>query len=136
MSHDSRPAASAKCRGRLELVGGAPGRPHSQGWKLSVPPQAGMWVQVEMPTSVPPDRDPVHVIASGGGRAGAPSLWTAPRGYRVQVSADGNTWSAPVAEGRSRRQPPRITFAPVRAKFVRITPTAPCPTQLNGRCGC
>ena len=37
--------------------------------------------------------------SSIGGRGGAPPQWTFPRGYQVQVSADGTTWSAPVAEG-------------------------------------
>ena len=41
--------------------------------------------------------------AVAGGRGGAPSVWTAPRGYQVQVSADGQTWSAPVAEGQGDR---------------------------------
>jgi hypothetical protein len=61
--------------------------------------------------------------AVGGGRAGAPPVWTFPRGYQVQVSADGNTWSAPVAEGQGAPGTTVITFAPVSAKFVRIIQT-------------
>ena len=41
--------------------------------------------------------------AIGGGRAGPPPAATYPRGYQVEVSADGATWSAPVAEGRGNR---------------------------------
>ena len=62
--------------------------------------------------------------SSIGGRAGAPAVWTFPRGYQVQVSADGTTWSAPVAEGQGTPGITVITFAPVSAKFVRITQTA------------
>jgi hypothetical protein len=46
-----------------------------------------------------------------------------PRGYQVQVSMDGTTWSAPVAQGRGSRST-IASFAPVEAKFVRITQTS------------
>ena len=46
-----------------------------------------------------------------------------PRRYKVEVSSDGATWSAPVAEGEGTGQSTVIAFAPVRAKFVRITQT-------------
>jgi beta-glucosidase len=47
-----------------------------------------------------------------------------PRGYQVQVSMDGTTWSPPVAEGKGTGRSTVISFAPVQAKFVRITQTA------------
>jgi mono/diheme cytochrome c family protein len=47
-----------------------------------------------------------------------------PRRYKVEVSMDGTNWSAPVAEGEGAGQLTVITFAPVRAKYVRITQTA------------
>jgi hypothetical protein len=37
---------------------------------------------------------------------------------------DGTTWSAPVATGEGTGQTTVIAFAPVQAKFVRITQTA------------
>ncbi len=46
-----------------------------------------------------------------------------PRGYRVQVSTDGSRWSAPVAEGKGAGARTAISFAPVEAKFIRITET-------------
>ena len=46
-----------------------------------------------------------------------------PRGYRVQVSMDGNKWSAPVAEGKGSSARTEISFTPVSAKFIRITQT-------------
>jgi hypothetical protein len=41
----------------------------------------------------------------------------------VQVSADGATWSAPVAQGPGATPTTLIAFKPVAAKFVRITQT-------------
>jgi len=50
----------------------------------------------------------------------------APHGYKVDVSMDGVKWSAkPVAEGKGVAARTSIPFAPVRAKFVRITQTDP-----------
>ena len=46
-----------------------------------------------------------------------------PRGYRVEVSMDGDSWS-PVKEGAGSGVSTVIGFAPVRARFVRITQTA------------
>jgi glucose/arabinose dehydrogenase/cytochrome c5 len=65
--------------------------------------------------------------ATGGGIAGFLASLSAragyPRAYKVQVSLDGTTWSPPVAEGHGAPTT-IIAFAPVRAKFVRITQTA------------
>ena len=47
-----------------------------------------------------------------------------PRGYSLTVSLDGKTWSAPVAQGQGNGAATTIAFAPVNAKFVRITQTA------------
>jgi hypothetical protein len=47
-----------------------------------------------------------------------------PRGYTVTVSTNGTTWSSPVASGAGAGQTTVISFAPVQAKFVRITQTA------------
>ncbi len=47
-----------------------------------------------------------------------------PRGYTVTVSTNGSTWSAPIAKGEGAGQTTVISFAPVQAKFVRITQTA------------
>jgi len=86
---------------------------------------------------------PVRTAVGGagrgrGGRAGAPGAPAAdappapppappksgyPRGYRVEVSSDGTTWKT-VAEGKGAGSATRIAFAPVKAKFVKITQTA------------
>ena len=41
----------------------------------------------------------------------------------MQVSADGSSWSTPVATGKGEGVRTTVTFAPTRAKFVRITQT-------------
>ena len=46
-----------------------------------------------------------------------------PRGYSVQASTDGTTWSKPVAEGKGEGAHTTIAFAPTRARFIRITQT-------------
>ena len=54
------------------------------------------------------------------GPVGAPGV---PLAYQVQVSMDGTTWGSPIAEGKGSGDTADIAFAPVRAKFVRITQT-------------
>ena len=41
----------------------------------------------------------------------------------MQVSIDGTAWSKPVAEGKGGGPRTSISFAPVRANFVRLTQT-------------
>jgi mono/diheme cytochrome c family protein/glucose/arabinose dehydrogenase len=92
-------------------------------WSTGAPQQAGMWFQIEMPdtfnlTEVQFDS---QMIPGAKGEAPTP---TAPRGYRVEVSDDGKTWSQPVTEGRGTGRTTTITFPAVRTRFVRITETA------------
>jgi hypothetical protein len=112
-----------------------------QPWTSGVAQQAGMWFQVELPeparlteivfesVALAEGAGPTVLGApprSGGGRGAAtgPVEIGAPRAYQVQVSMDGTTWSAPVAQGRGAGAETAITFAPVEARFVRITQTA------------
>ena len=62
--------------------------------------------------------------AGAGGGPPAPPVGTFPRGYRVQLSMDGSTWGAPVAEGQGTGLHTAIAFRPAPAKFIRITQTA------------
>ena len=104
----------------------------TSGWSSGVPQQPGMWFQFELP-------EPVTLAqlqfqfggASGWGRAqgtpapapGSPPV-VIPRAFRVQVSMDGSTWSAPVAEVQATGSGSVIAFSPVNTKYVRITQTA------------
>lgn len=94
------------------------------GWSSIVPQQAGMWFQIELPTPVALTEIQFDSPAQGGGRGGAEAVAMFPRGYRVQVSVDGQTWGASVAEGEGNSVTSMISFPPVRATFVRITQTA------------
>jgi hypothetical protein len=42
----------------------------------------------------------------------------------VELSMDGRAWGKPVAEGQGAGARTDITFAPSRARFIRITETA------------
>jgi mono/diheme cytochrome c family protein len=55
---------------------------------------------------------------------GPPPFGSFPVGYRIQLSMDGQTWSAPVAEGAGSPATIVATFRPTQAKFVRVTQTA------------
>ncbi|MEO6784581.1 MAG: discoidin domain-containing protein, partial [Chthoniobacteraceae bacterium] len=46
-----------------------------------------------------------------------------PRGYKVELSADGTTWGKPVAEGKGSGVITEIAFVSAKAKFIRITQT-------------
>jgi mono/diheme cytochrome c family protein/glucose/arabinose dehydrogenase len=122
-SHDGRPTPQANAEGGYNYIGNAAGALSFLGWTTGVPQQAGMWFQIELPAPV--TMTEIQFTSSTvGGRGGAPAVSTFPRAYQVQVSADGVTWSTPVAEGQGAPGLTTITFAPVSAKFVRITQTA------------
>ena len=116
----------------------AAGASSLRGWSTGAPQAQGMWFTVELPqaatvTEVQFD----SAVASGRGGRGGPAAPAAgrggagggapvvgyPRSYSVQVSTDGTTWSKPVVEGRGGGPRTSIPFAPVRAKFVRLTQT-------------
>jgi len=65
-----------------------------------------------------------RILVAGAGLGGlTAALSLLDRGYDVQVSMDGKTWGAPVAQGQGTGTPTIITFKPVQAKFVRVTQT-------------
>lgn len=100
----------------------------SRGWSTGAPQAAGMHFQIELPAQVMLTEvefdSPIPTTGRLGGRgAGAPAPMF-PRGYKVDVSLDGTKWSPkPIAEGKGNGAHTIVTFAPVAAKFVRITQT-------------
>jgi mono/diheme cytochrome c family protein/glucose/arabinose dehydrogenase len=99
-------------------------------WATALRQEPGMWYQIELPQPTTIAEIIVDASTSGGfggfggrGTGGIPALSMA--GYRLQVSMDGATWSDPIAEGQGNPITPTtvMSFAPVRAKFVRITQT-------------
>ena len=122
-SHDGRPSPQANAEGGYNYLGNAAGALSFLGWTTGVPQQPGMWFQIELPA--PATLTEIQFTSSSiGGRAGAPAAWTFPRGYEVQVSAEGTTWSAPVAKGQGNPGITVIPLAPASVKFLRITQTA------------
>jgi hypothetical protein len=84
-------------------------------WNSGIGQTDGIWFQVELPQA--------RQIA--GIEFESVPQNTFPRTYRVDVSIDGVAWSAPVATGAGAGRATSITFAPVDARFVRITQTTP-----------
>jgi mono/diheme cytochrome c family protein/glucose/arabinose dehydrogenase len=131
----------------------APGALTLRGWSSEEPQSAGMWFQIELPqpmlvnevqfdsaternpgaraargargAAVPAaaGRGPAARGAAGRGGFGGPPVIGYPRGYSVQTSTDGKSWSKPVAQGKGDDAHTSIAFAPTRAKFIRITQT-------------
>ena len=126
-SHDAQPAPGSNAGGGFNFSVNATGALSFLGWTTGVPQEPGMWLQIELPAPVMLTEMQFTSSTIGGGRGGPPPVPTYPRGYRVQVSLDGLTWSAPVAEGEGAPGVTTMTFAPVRAKIVRITQTAAVP---------
>ncbi len=87
------------------------------------------------PAAMPPTGADAAVRGSAGETAGArpagpppmgavaPGLGY-PRGYMLQTSDDGHTWSAPIGQGVGSGVTTVIAFAAVRTRFLRLTQTA------------
>ncbi len=97
-------------------------------WDTGTGQAAGTWFQVELPQAVKVTEFQLDTMATGarGGARGAAPV-AGPSQYQVQVSTDGTTWSAPIAQGYGQAPTTTISFKPVQAKFLRITQTASDP---------
>jgi hypothetical protein len=94
-----------------------------------------MWFQVELPKPEKVTEVQFQSPTPGGrGGAGSTAAVTAsgapvagpggyPRGYKVEVSSDGTSWTT-AAEATGSSPISVVTFEPVSAKFVRLTLTA------------
>ena len=67
-----------------------------EGWTTGAAQEPGMWFQIEL--TEPATVSGLTFNAPSKGRRGDPPQFVYPRGYRVEVSADGHGWST-VAEG-------------------------------------
>jgi hypothetical protein len=90
------------------------------GWTSGAPQQAGMWFQIELPAPV----TLVEIQFESPMSATPPPAGTPLHGYEVQLSMDGQSWSAPVAGDQASGAATVMTFAPARTRFVRLTQTA------------
>jgi mono/diheme cytochrome c family protein len=103
-------------------------------WTTGTPQQPGMWFQVELPETTTITE--LQFNAQGGGfggggrgRGGAPGqpappppVGPYPIGYKLEVSTDGSSWKE-VAAGAGTAGSTAIAFAPVQARFLRLTQT-------------
>jgi putative heme-binding domain-containing protein len=112
-----RPDWNVTASHNSEMAGFAINSPGFIRWDTGTPQQAGMWLQLELPK--PASIGEIQLDSPGGfgGTDGSP------RGYKVQVSMDGDSWSEPVAEGHGNGPSTRIACRPVPAKFIRISLT-------------
>lgn len=84
-------------------------------WDTKASQTPGMWFQVELPK----EAEIAGLVLNAGSSSG-----DYPRGYKVEVSSDGKNWGAkPVADGKGNNALTEISFAPVKAKFIKITQT-------------
>jgi mono/diheme cytochrome c family protein/glucose/arabinose dehydrogenase len=100
-------------------------------WSSGAPQAAGMWFQVELPNAEtltelqfqsPPAAERGAAVAAGGAPINTATGPGFPRGFRVETSTDGSSWQQ-AAEGASTGPMTSVTFAPVTAKFLRISLT-------------
>ena len=73
----------------------------------------GMWFQIELPQ---------EASIAGVMLDSAPSPLDFPRGYKAELSTDGNTWTE-VAHGKGTDAITEIEFPPAKARFVKLTQT-------------
>jgi mono/diheme cytochrome c family protein len=109
-------------------------------WTTGVPQERNMWFQIEMPrlerivevqfdSGAPGGRTPRGgrggrgTESAGRGRGGPPPFGSYPIAYKVQISKDGKSWSAPVGQGEGSTATTVVTFRPTEAKFIRVTQT-------------
>ncbi|HET6409642.1 MAG TPA: discoidin domain-containing protein [Chthoniobacteraceae bacterium] len=86
----------------------------SSRWDTRTSQAPGMWFVIELP----------HEMEIAAVRLdAADSTRDFPRGYKVEVSTDNQTWTKPVAEGKGSAAVTDIEFPPAKAKYVRITQT-------------
>jgi mono/diheme cytochrome c family protein len=83
-------------------------------WDTHAFQRPGQWFQIELPA---------ETEIAGIRLDTTKSANDYPRGYKVELSADGQTWGKPVAEGKGSGVITDINFAPTKAKFIRITQT-------------
>ena len=88
-------------------------------WDTAVSQTPGQWFQIELPAETSIAGLRLDCAKSGSDY---------PRGYKVELSADGTKWT-PVANGKGTSPITEIVFPAAKAKFVKITQTG----AVNGK---
>jgi fibronectin type 3 domain-containing protein len=85
-------------------------------WTTGVSQTNGEWFQVDTGGGTPPTF--TNIVLDAGSSTG-----DYPRGYQVNMSNDGLNWGSPVATGAGSSALTSISFAPRKARYIRITQT-------------
>ena len=93
-------------------------------YTTGVPQKPGMWFQVELP------QETQRSSACNSIASKSPNDY--PRGYKLELSSDGEHWKS-VATGNGSGPMTDIQFAPESAKFIRITQTGSVDRASSGR---
>lgn len=110
----------AASHGRDKLQNSVDGNQGSR-WDTGTVQRPGMWFTIELP-------EPYRLSALTLDTRGSNDDY--PRGYVVQVSADGKAWSSPVAQGRGVHPVTEIELnSPDPVKHVKITQTGSSPNK-------
>jgi glucose/arabinose dehydrogenase/mono/diheme cytochrome c family protein len=83
-------------------------------YTTKTPQKPGMWFQIELPQ---------ETTINGLELESAKSPNDYPRGYTVELSADGQQWGKPVATGKGSGPETVIQFPATKTKFIRINQT-------------
>jgi mono/diheme cytochrome c family protein len=96
-----------------------------EGWTTGVTQQAGMWFQIELPSSktITELQFKSPPISRGWQKGSPPPIHTYPKEYDVDVSLDGKQWTKVITKGEGTGSSMTIRFNPVNTKFLRITLT-------------
>lgn len=100
-----------------EFAGYAINSPGFVRWDSDGPQEPGIWFQIELPEPKVINEIQLDSLGTFGGVEGYP------RGYEVRVSADGKSWSDPVAQGKGHSGTTKISLKPSSARFYRVTLT-------------
>ena len=97
-----------------DLAKAVDGNPETR-WDTHAPQMPGMWVQIELP-------QPATIAGLTLDTATSRNDW--PRGWRIELSQDGQVWDKPILEGKSATSTTDFLFPrAAKAKFIRITDT-------------
>lgn len=83
-------------------------------WGTGVSQANGQWFQVDMGSSQNFNQITMDASVDSG---------DFPRGYQINVSADGVNWGSPVATGTGSSAVINVTFPAVTARYIRVTQT-------------
>jgi glucose/arabinose dehydrogenase/mono/diheme cytochrome c family protein len=97
-----------------DLTKSIDGNPETR-WDTHTPQVPGMWLQIELPKALPLAGLVLDTARSKGD-------W--PRGWKIQLSQDGQQWDKPILEGSSPTTVTEFIFPKAQtARFIRITDT-------------